>query len=97
VIIANCSTFNGANEEWTVVKGGGIEGSGDPGPITQIRVYGNKCLDVPNGSDEDGNKLQIWTCYDGNTNQLWQVGDDGIRWASHNKYVSLPKCLSGLA
>ncbi|KIM33491.1 carbohydrate-binding module family 13 protein [Serendipita vermifera MAFF 305830] len=89
VIIGDCGDWHGANEEWTVVQGGGVEGSGDPGPVTQIRIFGDKCLDVPNGSDYNGNKLQIWTCYDGNANQLWQVGDNGIRWASHNKCLDL--------
>jgi hypothetical protein len=96
VVIANCGTFNGTNEEWTVVQGGGIEGTGDPGPVTQIRIFDDKCLDVPNGLDQNGVKLQIWTCYDGNTNQLWQFGDEGIKWSSHNKSVISPKYLSGL-
>ena len=37
----------------------------------QVRVFGNKCLDVTNGANNDGTKLQIWTCFDGSVNQLW--------------------------
>ena len=85
VIIGQCDPWHGAYEEWVVVNGGGVEGTGDPGPVTQIRIFGDKCLDVTNGVDEDGVKLQIWKCYPYNTNQLWQWGDNGIRWVSHDK------------
>jgi hypothetical protein len=48
-----------------------------------------KCLDVPDGKDADGTKLHIWTCVDGNTNQMWEFASDNtIRWVGHNKYVS---------
>ena len=87
VIIGYCDQYRGANEEWTVVAGGAAEGTGDPGPVTQFRIYGDKCLDVPDGAVYDGNKLQIWTCYDGNANQLWQWGDGGVVWVGHSKYV----------
>jgi hypothetical protein len=90
VVLATCGNFNGADKEWNVVEGGAVEGGGSPGPVTQIRLFGDKCLDVPNGSDTDGIKLQIWTCYDGDPNQLWQVNSDGtISWASHTKYVDI--------
>lgn len=69
------------------MQGGGLEPD-QTGPVTQIRIFGDKCLDVTDGNDSNGQKLQIWTCYDGNTNQLWTVnGDSTIRWAGHNKYV----------
>jgi Ricin-type beta-trefoil lectin domain len=86
VVLATCGNFNGADKEWNVIEGGAAEASGNPGPVTQIRLFGDKCLDVPNGNDSDGVKLQIWTCYDGNPNQLWQVNsDDTISWAYHAK------------
>jgi hypothetical protein len=34
-------------------------------------VFGNKCLDVPEGRFVDGTKLQIWTCSTNNANQKW--------------------------
>ncbi|KAF9259747.1 ricin B lectin, partial [Marasmius fiardii PR-910] len=48
-----------------------------------IRVYGNKCLDVTNGSATNGNKMQIWTCADNNTNQMWSVSGNTIGWSGH--------------
>ncbi|GMK53993.1 hypothetical protein CspeluHIS016_0105790 [Cutaneotrichosporon spelunceum] len=29
------------------------------------------CLDLTEGSDANGNGLQVWQCGDGNTNQVW--------------------------
>lgn len=90
VTIANCGTFNGAQREWIVVKGGAEEGTTNKGPVTQIKIYGDKCLDVPNGNNSNGQKLQIWTCYDGNNNQKWRVNGDGaFQWAGHNKCLDL--------
>jgi hypothetical protein len=87
VILKADTVFNGENKTWTVVQGGGVQGT-TTGPVTQIRIFGDKCLDVPNGNDSDGQRLQIWTCYEGNTNQLWAVnGDETITWAGHNKYA----------
>ncbi|KAH8827045.1 hypothetical protein DL96DRAFT_1229413, partial [Flagelloscypha sp. PMI_526] len=38
---------------------------------------GNLCLDVTNGSNTNGAKLQVWTCFPENTNQRWShVGGD---------------------
>ncbi|KAJ7584003.1 ricin B lectin domain-containing protein [Mycena floridula] len=89
VVIQNCGTRNTSNIEWNVIKGGAVEsptGSPDPGPVTPITLFGSKCLDVPNGVNADGVKLQIWTCGTGNKNQLWQVNGDGsISWAGSNK------------
>ncbi len=36
-----------------------------------VKVFGNKCLDVTDGNPSNGNNLQIWTCVDQSTNQLW--------------------------
>ena len=49
-----------------------------------------QCLDVTNGVNEDGTKLQIWTCIAGNTNQMWNANADGTyTWAGTNKYDDL--------
>lgn len=29
------------------------------------------CLDKTDGLDVAGTQVQVWTCYDGNTNQFW--------------------------
>ncbi|PVF95892.1 ricin B-like lectin [Serendipita vermifera] len=89
VVTADCGNWHYENATWTAPKGGAPE-TGGAGPLTQLKIFGNKCLDVPNGGNWNGNKLQIWTCYDGNPNQLWQVNGDGtINWASHNKCLDL--------
>ncbi|KAG8764034.1 hypothetical protein FRC15_007796, partial [Serendipita sp. 397] len=90
VTVGNCTTFTYASRTWTVVNGGAEESTSDAGSATQIPIYGNKCLDVRDAVDQDGTKLQIWTCYDKNTNQLWQVNGTGdISWSGHNKYAFL--------
>jgi hypothetical protein len=44
-----------------------------------LKIFGNKCLDVPNGDDKDGTRLQIRTCGNGDTNQqwFWRAGSKG--------------------
>jgi len=51
-----------------------------------LKVYGDKCLDVPDGSTH-GTPLQIKTCVDGNKNQKWTsptilggFGEGKIEW-----------------
>jgi len=37
-----------------------------------VKVFGgDKCLDVTDGNASNGNNLQIWSCVDQSTNQLW--------------------------
>ena len=49
---------NAASQKWTFT--GGV-----------IQIYGNKCLDVTEGVNADGTKMQIWTCTTNNKNQQW--------------------------
>ena len=54
----------------------------------------NKCLDLPGGNTENGNKLWIWDCY-GGTNQQWvhnfAAGMASIRYkADPTKCVDVP-------
>jgi hypothetical protein len=85
VRVTDCSSSITDNMVWGVMPGGSAN---------KLGVFQNKCLDVPGGVTSDGTKLQIWTCYEGNTNQLWQLTSGNmITWASHNKYVFL-LCLS---
>jgi len=58
VTIGNC--FNTASQQWTFSGG-------------SIKIFGNKCLDVIDGVEENGTNLQIWTCYDENTNQQFNA------------------------
>ncbi|KAJ7469970.1 ricin B lectin domain-containing protein [Mycena galericulata] len=83
VVIEMCSAPTAANS-WVVPNGNNAAGS--------LQIFGNKCLDVTNGVDADGTKLQIWTCFSGNTNQLWEpeFGSVGnIFWVGENKCVDL--------
>jgi len=88
VVFHNCDTLDDTTSSiWTVVAGGGPAGSS---PAGQIKIFGNKCLDNTNGVNADGNPLQIWTCTDGDTNQLWNVNDDNtITLSTTNKCVDL--------
>ncbi|EJD01735.1 carbohydrate-binding module family 13 protein [Fomitiporia mediterranea MF3/22] len=50
-----------------------------------------KCLDVTNGANVDGTKLQIWDCSNnGNQNQqFYYTGDNRLAWTNHGKCVDL--------
>ncbi|KAK7046119.1 hypothetical protein VNI00_007122 [Paramarasmius palmivorus] len=57
-----------------------------------IRTYdGSKCLDVPNGNDANGQKVQIWSCVEGSANQQWVKTPSGslIQWFGHNKCLDI--------
>ncbi|KAJ7708044.1 ricin B lectin domain-containing protein [Mycena rosella] len=57
---------------------------------SQIQVFGDKCIDVTNGVNADGTKLQIWTCSEGNNNQLWtSLNDFTFQWSGTNKCIDL--------
>jgi hypothetical protein len=48
-----------------------------------LQIFGNKCLDVTNGSTQNGNTMHIWTCVTGNANQQFSITDDArITWKS---------------
>ncbi|KAJ6586011.1 ricin B lectin domain-containing protein [Mycena capillaripes] len=83
VVIEMCSAPTPANS-WVVPNGNNAAGS--------LQIFGNKCLDVTDGVNADGTRLQIWTCASGNTNQLWEpeFGSVGnILWVGKNKCVNL--------
>ncbi|KAH8834757.1 carbohydrate-binding module family 13 protein [Flagelloscypha sp. PMI_526] len=57
-----------------------------------VKVFGTKCLDVPSGTNTNGQKLQIWDCTSGNTNQQWYYtpwGDNHLAWTDHGKCLDL--------
>jgi hypothetical protein len=56
-----------------------------PGRTNSLHI-----LDVPNGSTQWGKKMQIYTCYKGNTNQLFTVtGDKRIAWTNKGECLDL--------
>ncbi|MEN3541425.1 ricin-type beta-trefoil lectin domain protein, partial [Microbispora sp. ZYX-F-249] len=64
-----------ANQQWTSTSAG------------ELRVYGNKCLDVNGGGTADGTAVIIWDC-NGQNNQKWRFNSDGTITA-----VGANKCL----
>ncbi|KAK2467250.1 hypothetical protein APHAL10511_000799 [Amanita phalloides] len=57
----------------------------------QVKVFGNKCLAVPNGGGNDGTKLEISTC-SGSPNQSWSYTwwSNQLSWTSnHSKCMDL--------
>ncbi|KAJ6479701.1 ricin B lectin domain-containing protein [Mycena sanguinolenta] len=87
VIIQDCPVGTAPSAANTWVAAAGV---GKPGAL---KIFGDKCLDVTDGLDADGTKLQIWTCASGNTNQQWvsagQPGTPQIVWAGKNKCVDV--------
>ncbi|KAK6996692.1 ricin B lectin domain-containing protein [Favolaschia claudopus] len=84
VVLQECGPNPAAVNSWVVPEGNGAVG--------QLRIFGDKCLDVKDGVDSNGSKLQIWSCSVGNTNQLWvpQLASGGnIVWSGKNKCIDL--------
>ncbi|KAJ6503055.1 ricin B lectin domain-containing protein, partial [Mycena vulgaris] len=73
VVVAPCD--GSASQLWTEI-----------GPT--IVVYGNMCLDVPNGNTTDGVKLQIWACTpglgDANQQFFYLTSDQNIQWINEH-------------
>ncbi|KAL0058663.1 hypothetical protein AAF712_014646 [Marasmius tenuissimus] len=66
----------------------------DVGKTGQIKTFNGKCLDVPGGDASNGNSLQIWSCSEGNANQMWShagviEGQWVLSWAGKNKCVDV--------
>ncbi len=79
VITQDCTASTPAARHWIPVNGNSSTGQG---PVTPIKIFGNKCLDVTDGKAKSGTKLQIWTCGKNNANQKWRInGDLTIAWA----------------
>ncbi|QRV77601.1 ricin-type beta-trefoil lectin domain protein [Ceratobasidium sp. AG-Ba] len=77
VVVADC--VGGDAQKWTFTNTNG-----------NIKIYGNKCLDVKDGKVADGTKLQIWTCGNANANQNWYYTDDNhLAWTNKGKCVDL--------
>ncbi|KAJ8091966.1 hypothetical protein PM082_024201 [Marasmius tenuissimus] len=63
----------------------------DPTP-RQLKLSGTDlCLDVKDGLNADGAKLQLWTCTPGNDNQLWSrnANTGAWQWVGTNKCIDL--------
>ncbi|KAF9261596.1 hypothetical protein L218DRAFT_961383 [Marasmius fiardii PR-910] len=85
VVIHDCATEDNSNHDWDFSRFTRVNSGPQP-----LKVFGNKCLDVKDGRNADGTKLQIWSCADGNTNQQWiSVTDLTFQWAGTNKCIDL--------
>ncbi|KAJ6453957.1 ricin B lectin domain-containing protein [Mycena sanguinolenta] len=85
LIIHNCNTEDVANQDWEV-EFFSIYNSGPE----QITIFGDKCIDVTNGVNEDGTPLQIWTCAENNANQQWiSVTNWTLQWNGTDKCIDL--------
>ncbi|KAJ6550031.1 ricin B lectin domain-containing protein [Mycena capillaripes] len=59
-------------------------------PAQPLRVFSDKCIDVPGGINADGQPLQVWSCVQGNTNQMWTTLQGGLfQWSGTNKCIDL--------
>ncbi|KAK1235957.1 hypothetical protein PQX77_000802 [Marasmius sp. AFHP31] len=98
VIYHDCLTGDASNYDWDIQ-----DFPVDPTP-QQVKLFGTdlasrnacnkcsiQCLDVKDGLNADGTKLQLWTCTSGNTNQLWShTSSLGTwQWAGTNKCIDL--------
>jgi len=94
VTLQQC-VLGSANQAWTFSAGSPFsEGTNGQGGIGTVKIFGNKCLDVTNGVDASGTKLQIFGCSTGNKNQMWQLttGSNGIQtvqWANSTRCADL--------
>lgn len=68
LIVTNCDSS--ASIAWTL----------NGGAFTNADT--SMCVDVTNGGDWSGNKLQVWGCYAGSTNQAFTLSGNGIQWTA---------------
>jgi hypothetical protein len=72
VVVSDC--VGGDAQKWTFAGG-------------NVEIYGNKCLEVKDGSNTDGAKLQIGTC-GSNSNQGWYYTTDyHLAWSGKGKFI----------
>lgn len=80
------------SQSWVFQAGAPI--GGGTGGVGTIKIFGDKCLDVTDGVDASGTKLQIYGCSTGNANQMWQLttGDsteESVQWVNSTRCVDL--------
>lgn len=68
-----------ANQKWTFTGG-------------TVRAFGGKCLDVKDGANKDGTRLQVWGCGPANNaNQKWNYNkwDNTLEWYTKGKCMDV--------
>ncbi|KAJ7628034.1 ricin B lectin domain-containing protein, partial [Mycena polygramma] len=88
VVIHNCNEDDGDNAVYNWTVSFFTRQNAGPQPI---QAFGNKCIDVTDGVNADGTKLQIWTCVEGSANQqyLWINNGTQIQWAGTDFCIDL--------
>ncbi|KAJ7810273.1 ricin B lectin domain-containing protein [Mycena olivaceomarginata] len=92
LIIHNCNTEDPANQDWNVTF---FHPAEEDGPARNsaprpLKIFGDKCIDVKDGVNADGTKLQIWSCVENSKNQQWiSVTDGTFQWSGTNKCIDL--------
>ncbi|KAK1222240.1 hypothetical protein PQX77_014873 [Marasmius sp. AFHP31] len=84
VVIQDCNLITEQN--WTYTPATTSNSVAQP-----IKLYnGAKCLDVKDGVNADGTKLQIYDCFNQAPNQQWVANTDTtFQWAGTNKCIDL--------
>jgi len=55
-----------------------------------LAVFGNYCLDIVNGQDVNGTRLQLWECSSYGDFQSWTVVGDHVQWLGHARCLDVP-------
>ncbi|KAL0565561.1 hypothetical protein V5O48_016462, partial [Marasmius crinis-equi] len=85
VVVHDCNEEDSSMHNWDFTRF-----TSQNAPPQALKIFRDKCLDVPDGKNADGTKLQIWTCENGNRNQLWiSATDFTFQWAGTNKCIDL--------
>ncbi|KAL0057399.1 hypothetical protein AAF712_015960 [Marasmius tenuissimus] len=89
VVFHDCNTEDLTKHSWVYQPWVPNRVSTPSGP-QPIKVFGDKCLDVKDGANNDGAELQIWSCVPGSTNQQWISNPDlTFNWAGTDKCIDL--------
>ncbi|KAK1233369.1 hypothetical protein PQX77_003478 [Marasmius sp. AFHP31] len=85
VVIHGCNTGDASNYIWEYDTSIRVPDN------RQIKLSGTDlCVDVKDGINADGTKLQLWTCTEGNSNQDWaQRGGNLWQWVGTTKCIDL--------
>lgn len=54
-----------------------------------LMIFDNKCIDVVDGKNTNGTKLQLWDCFSNNDNQKWAFANGALTWNTFGKCLDL--------
>lgn len=93
--------LGGASDNGTPIVLGDCDGSpaqawtrtGDDNS-TGLMLFDSKCIDVIDGQNVNGTKLQLWDCFSTNDNQKWAFKGGELVWNTFGKCLDLTDGLS---